>query len=251
MKLFQYWDTGEPPQDVAGWVEGFRVKNPEMQHRLYDRDRASWFIGKHFSERERRAFDALAVPAMQADYFRLCALVAKGGVWFDADCLPGRPLSTLIARAPSLLLVLLDGAIINSTLIARRPGSPFLTACLGAATRIIEGRLFGDAIRLIAVPSVAGPGLLTAAWFVGAPEWPRAGPLGRCPDPPPVWSVAERLIDASPAFRASVSAATFLHLYTVEKWGRPTAPSYKDGPRHGMRWQGSVYLDDPTSALAV
>ena len=169
--------------------------------------------------------------------------MAKGGVWFDADCLPARPLATLTARVPSLLLVILDGAIINSTIIAQAPGNPFLGACLGAATQIIEARLFGDAIRLIAVPSVAGPALLTAAWFLGAPEWPQDGPLGRCPDRPEVWSLAGRLIDASLDFRASVAAATFLHLYTVEKWGRSTAPGYKDGPRHWIRWEGPVYRE--------
>src|SRR5665213_1522838 len=142
MRLFQYWDAREPPAEVAEWIEGFRTMNPDLKHRLYDRGSASWFIKKHLGEQERRAFDACAVPAMQADYFRLCAMVAKGGVWFDADCIAVRPLSTLIERVPSLLLVILDGGIINSTLIARARGNPFLSLCLKLSTRVIEERWF-------------------------------------------------------------------------------------------------------------
>jgi hypothetical protein len=58
MKLFQYW---EPPDEVAEWIEGFRVKNPDFKHRLYDRGSASWFIRKNLGERHQRAFDALLV----------------------------------------------------------------------------------------------------------------------------------------------------------------------------------------------
>ena len=251
MKLFQYWDTGDPPDEVAGWIEGFRTMNPEMQHRLYDRDSASWFIGKHLGDRERRAFDACAVPAMQADYFRLCALVAKGGAWFDADCIAARPLATLIRRVPSLLLVLLEGGIINSALIARAPRNPFLSACLAAATRVIENRQYNRVLKMIAIPSVAGPGLLTAVWTLAAPDWPADGPLGRFAEPPTSWDIqsptvletVQSAVAITPQLRSAIADATFLHLVSVQKWGRPGEPRYKESSRHWLRWQGSIYLD--------
>ena len=249
MKLFQYWDTGEPPEEVAGWIEGFRAMNPDMTHRLYDQDSASWFIGKHLGQREQRAFDACAVPAMQADYFRLCALGAKGGVWFDADCIAARPLATLIERIPSLLLVVLEGGIINSALVARAPRNPFLCACLAAATNIIETRQFDQALKMNAILSVAGPGLLTAVWTLADPDWPAEGPLGRFAPPLASWDIqsptvletVQSAVAITAQVRSAIAGATFLHLTSVQKWGRPGEPRYKDSSRHWLHWQGSIY----------
>ena len=145
MKLFQYWDTGEPPPEVDAWIESFRTKNPEMRHRLYDRGAASWFIGKHFGERERRAFDACAIPSTQSDYFRLCAIIRSGGIYVDADLECVRPLASLVATAPHSLMLMWDLQLVHSFMMYRAPSDPFLCACLELATRNIEDRWPGGA----------------------------------------------------------------------------------------------------------
>ncbi|HEY5411517.1 MAG TPA: glycosyltransferase, partial [Caulobacteraceae bacterium] len=126
MRLFQYWDTGSPPDEVAGWIEGFRVGNPGFRHRLYDRDAASWFIGKQVGEREKRAFDAIAVPSMQSDYFRYCAVWALGGIYVDADFQSLAPLSGLLDQAPHSLMLVWDGHMVAGLMMCRQPGDPFV-----------------------------------------------------------------------------------------------------------------------------
>ena len=43
MRLFQYWDTGAPPDDVAACVESFHALNPAMRPRPFDRNDAAWY----------------------------------------------------------------------------------------------------------------------------------------------------------------------------------------------------------------
>ena len=210
LKLFQYWDTGEPPDEVAGWIEGFRVTNPEMQHRLYDRDRASWFIGKQIGERERRAFDAIAIPSMQSDYFRACAMAAKGGVYLDVDTEAGRPLRTLFSRAPYGMILAWNGNFQLGLLMFRRPGDPLMRAWLDQITCNIEQRVEGNASQL------TGPGAIDR--------------------------VIRNSLPGSPV-RTSVEKITPITWNEAGAWIGMPIPAYKSGPRHWENWRGSPYAD--------
>lgn len=245
MKLYQYWDTGEPPPEVAGWIDGFRSMNPDMQHRLFDRDRASWFIGKHLGARERRAFDACAVPAMQADYFRLCALAAKGGVYVDVDFESREPMRALVASAPGGLLALQDGELINGFMLAPSPANAFIGACLRLATLNVQ------AADIPNVYACTGPGVLSAVW--GAIR-PKVGHrlLAKMDNPlQESWGFAEVLrrakseIVVDDPLRAAFDALSLAPKAALRRWFVAREVAYKDSGRHWMNWQGSIYAERP------
>ena len=210
MRLFQYWDTGEPPDDVAAWIEGFRSMNPEMQHALYDRDRASWFIGKYVGERERRAFDELLVPSMQADYFRACAVFAKGGAYLDADSIPGEPLASLYSRAAHSLVMIWSDDLQPGVLMFRERGDALLKAWLDRMTVSIEKRQPGNASE------VTGPIALTSIYSAALER-----------DLGPISAAARRL--------------TTIPWSEAARWIGVSSGAYKEGPRHWMNWIGPVY----------
>ncbi|HEY5412544.1 MAG TPA: glycosyltransferase [Caulobacteraceae bacterium] len=247
MKLFQYWDTGQPPQDVAGWIEGFRTDNPWLEHRFFDRESASRFIRNRLGKREQRAFDACAVPAMQADYFRLAALWVHGGIYMDADFQPHERLWTLVKRLPHSMMLVFDNRITNGFIVSREAGNPFIGACLDLATANIEARRFDSPF------DATGPALINALWALLAPEQSAGAPenpLARGWDAPDVLALARDLIEVTPELVASFRAMTLLHLLAAERWLTFERAAYKDTPRHWVNWQGSIYRDGPELAEA-
>lgn len=85
--IVQFWhNLQELPEDVeeciATWV---RWTTNGFMHHLFDEQSAKAFISTSLSTRHERAFGYCYHPAMQADYFRLCYLLVKGGFYVDAD----------------------------------------------------------------------------------------------------------------------------------------------------------------------
>lgn len=97
--IIQYWDSGSPPEEVAELIETFREHNPDTPHLVFSESEAERFIAEHFGPREVEAFRACALPAMQADYLRYCAVFALGGIYADADCECHRALQPLVDRS--------------------------------------------------------------------------------------------------------------------------------------------------------
>ena len=245
MRLFQYWDTGAPPEEIAGWVEGFRAANPGMKHRLYDRASASAFIGRRLGERERRAFDTLAVPAMQADYFRLCALWAVGGVWIDADYQAKRPLKDLLRQAPGGLMQLWHGHVVTGVIMAREPGDAFLRACLGLATLSIEARAPQTAYMS------TGPGVVNAVRVIADPssleevttQYRNIG--NSVGDFAELLERARASVGATPELAAAFKALTLIEVTAMKPWIGWKKPAYKQTDRHWQNWTGPQYLEPP------
>ncbi len=243
MKLFQYWDTADPPAEVAGWIENVRASNPDLEHRLFDRDQASWFIGKHFGPRHRRAFDACAAPAMQSDYFRLCALKRSGGVYLDADFWCLKPLAPLLDSAPHGLLESRGVQIVNGLMFIRAPHDPFVEACLQLCTINVEQRDIPN------VYTATGPGVLCALQAVLRPE--TAAPLLAEMDNylqagwrfPALLERARREIPVTEALARAFDAITLLPKGALKSWIGKTDPAYKQTPRHWLNWPGSIYAD--------
>jgi hypothetical protein len=50
VKLFQYWDSGDPPAEVAGWIDSVRRLNPDLDHRLYDEAAAAAYIAERLGD---------------------------------------------------------------------------------------------------------------------------------------------------------------------------------------------------------
>ena len=83
----QFWhDLGQLPPDVEECVRSWTVwETSGFEHRLFDERTAGAFISSSLSARHKRAFERCYHPAMQADYFRLCYVLAEGGFYVDAD----------------------------------------------------------------------------------------------------------------------------------------------------------------------
>lgn len=247
MRLFQYWDSGAPPGEIAAWIEEVRSLNPEMKHRLYDRDDASWFIRKNLGLREQRAFDGCAVPAMQADYFRLCALQRFGGLYVDADLRCVQPLAPLLQATPHGLAMLLNGHITNSLMFMRLGGDAYVEACLRLCTCNIEQRCMPN------VYTATGPGVLTAIQAVLQPELAPALVASMDNLLQRDWLFAElvesarRQIPVTDSLLASFRDLTLADKPAMRPWIAKTNPPYKQTPRHWLNWPGSIYAAAETA----
>lgn len=155
--LYQYWNTGNPPEEVAVLLRSWAA-DPAVRQVFFDHSSARAYLAARVPDplpaRVLAAFDACANPAMQADLFRAAALYAEGGLYSDADLGSQGRAADLLAPAPhGLLVALLDGP--NTDLVlARRPRLPLLAAWLERAVENIERRISNN------VAVVTGPRLL-------------------------------------------------------------------------------------------
>lgn len=85
--IVQFWhDLPRLPPDVEECIRSWtRWEASGITHSLFDEHAASAFIGGSLGTRHKSAFERCYHPAMQADYFRLCYLLVKGGFYVDAD----------------------------------------------------------------------------------------------------------------------------------------------------------------------
>jgi hypothetical protein len=160
--IVQYWDSGEPPREIADLLAGFGERNPGRRHLVFDQDQAAELIAAHFGERELTAFRACAVPAMRADYFRYCAILALGGIYADAGFRCLAPLQPLFdsPEQGALFRVEPRGYLLNGAFLFRTPGHPLLRLALDLATTNIERR------PVEMVQMVTGPWVFTALWVL-------------------------------------------------------------------------------------
>jgi mannosyltransferase OCH1-like enzyme len=186
--IVQFWhDLGQLPPDVEECVRSWTVwESSGFKHRLFDERTAGAFISNSLSERHKRAYERCYHPAMQADYFRLCYVLAEGGFYVDADdvCIgtdigwlseDGRlklqPLCYDIANdgmvEPAVFLS--AGAydpswifyLSNNPLIASA-GHPVIEYALSQATRLLE--LAGEN-ELPEIQMATGPGNISKSIF--------------------------------------------------------------------------------------
>lgn len=162
MQIVQYWDAGEPPRYVADLLATFRDRNPTLPHRLYDERSAAELIAARFGEREEAAFRACAVPAMRADYFRYCAVLALGGIYSDVGFRCTDSLSPLLADGRGGVLFRRDppGYLLNGLFAFAAPGHPLLRLALDVATANIERR----AAEMVQM--VTGPWVFSSLWLL-------------------------------------------------------------------------------------
>lgn len=172
LSLFQYWHSEEIPEDVTVLMETFGAHNPELRHRVFDETAAADLIATHLGGREADCFRALAMPAMQADYFRCCALLALGGVYVDADTRCRRPLCELIEGDHSAVMrerqrgpfagVGNSVAIINNDfLVFKDAGHPALELVLELASGAIERSRGRQDMDKFAIVFLTGPAIYT------------------------------------------------------------------------------------------
>jgi hypothetical protein len=146
-----------PPPEIAVLLESHRVQNPGMHYQCFSRPQAADFIGEHLGPRHHAAFCQCAVPAMQADYFRYCAVLAKGGFYADADLRCVGPVeSVLPGDAEAVLFHRGAGdAVVNMIFGCRHPRNALLAAVVEIATVNVETRLSNN------VWVATGPGIFS------------------------------------------------------------------------------------------
>ncbi len=141
LPIIQYWHSAEAPDYIAALFETFSDLNPDRPHLIFNEASAAAFIAEHFESRRLRAFLACAVPAMQADYFRYCAVLKLGGAYVDAD---SRCISNLDSLLPAVgcgrLFQRPKGPVVNGGFAFGSPGHAFLALVLDIATANVEGR---------------------------------------------------------------------------------------------------------------
>lgn len=153
--LFQFWNTDTPPAEVATLMESWAA-DADFTYRRVTTETAAAYIAEHIGERALTAFRQCAIPAMQADFFRYCALWAEGGVYVDADTENGGGLSELIAPTDRGLLMNRQDRIANDFLFVRAPHDPLFRYCVDQAIENVENRVSNN------VWKVTGPGIMTA-----------------------------------------------------------------------------------------
>jgi mannosyltransferase OCH1-like enzyme len=248
MKLFQYWDSPSPPAEIAVWVEGFKTNNPDFEHVLINRASALDFISEHYGPNEVAAFKACAVPAMQADYARLCFLETFGGVYVDADVQSIKPLSDLFKDCSGSMLFIFHTLVNNGVMYFPQARNPFVSACLKLATDNINSR------RTNAVFTAAGPGVvnalrcildpstyeLTAATFdqnMVVRSWGFVDLVER----------ARTMIEITPELVNAFAAIEIRTSASSREWIGAEQPAYKETSVHWTRWEGSIYNEDPVT----
>ena len=178
--IVQYWHSEEIPAEIAVTMSSFRRRNPGMPHLVFSEATAAEFIAERFSRRELAAFRACAVPAMQADYFRYCAVLALGGVYLDADLECVGSLSSLLEMASHGVLFGMPRLsppfrrplyewrerigpfwVVNNNIFAfKAAGHPLLEIALELSTVNIENRVAEN------VALTTGPAIFTSLYLL-------------------------------------------------------------------------------------
>ncbi len=85
--LVRYWhDPDHIPPDVVRCLTTWLPLHDEgIEFRLFGDDSARAYIAEQFDERAVAAFDRCHHPAMRSDFFRMCFILADGGLYVDAD----------------------------------------------------------------------------------------------------------------------------------------------------------------------
>lgn len=159
LPLIQYWDDENVPSEIEELFAQVSEHNPDLRQMIFCQATAKEFIETHLGPREIVAFEACAVPAMQADYFRYCAVHVLGGFYCDADCICAGSLLPLLEADGILVESMSMPETLNNNLFAfRDPGHLFPKFAMDIATAAIENRLSEQ------VSAVTGPFIFNLLW---------------------------------------------------------------------------------------
>ncbi|HEU5142594.1 MAG TPA: glycosyltransferase [Solirubrobacterales bacterium] len=243
--IVQYWDSESPPDYIAALVETFRSGNPDAHHILFHRSSAERFIADRFSPREVAAFRACAVPAMQSDYLRYCAVLALGGIYCDVGYRCIAPLHTFFEGCgDGRLFQRPAGQVVNGFFGFAAPGHPLLELTLETATANIEKRS-GDHVW-----QATGPAIFTALWWLrelGSIEALRARSREALKgNLQPAVAALEALAPDCRRLLQATDRMTLDPIDDVRRWlAKPEADlPYKQSPAHWVGHESPIFRDD-------
>jgi thioredoxin-like negative regulator of GroEL len=156
--LMQYWDTEEPPADVARLIQTWREKNPGLNCVLFNDQTAQAFLARHFPPQVLYAYRRGEYATQKSDIFRLAYLAVAGGIYADADDRCLGPVERILPAAAQLVVYQDDHMTLCNNFIAAAPRHPVLMAALKGA---VVAMLRGDRDT---VWFSTGPALLTRAF---------------------------------------------------------------------------------------
>lgn len=155
--IILYWHDECPPESVLDVAGQWQVTATDWRVTLYSRETAAHFLASQYGQKVSDLFCACRIPAMQADLFRVFAILAQGGLYSDITFAPTRA-PEFISPAHDVTAVKgRHGKFINGLFYARQ-GSPDLDR---VGREIIRGVAERADNRIWAV---SGPG----AWFRAA-----------------------------------------------------------------------------------
>ena len=243
MFLTQYWNEPTPPAEVAALIAGQAQANPGLRHRLFDRGRAADFVRTRLGARAAAAFADCAVPAMQADYFRYCAVLADGGFWVDADTRGVAPLSPLLPdTAAGVVFERGNQTVVNGCLGFREPGHPLMALVHEIATVGIERRISNS------VWVTTGPGILTYLLLLTRLDAHDRATLDfdavGLDVTRSVRLCAEIALQRFPDLDGLFRGLAIRPYSDAESAAPEVALAYKAGPSHWIDWQGSIFASE-------
>lgn len=152
---FQYWDTGNPPDEVARLIETWPEVNPGFEHRVWSRDSFLESLdGSPWQDTIVSGFAKCRHPSFESDIMRLVELHRSGGVYVDADHEAIAPIEGLWQQNTSLMILRKPNGNIPSGLSASIPGHPFVDALLHSMLDALP-----SASRETNMWTLIGPGL--------------------------------------------------------------------------------------------
>lgn len=240
MYLTQYWDSAIVPLDIQELINLAIGHNPTLQHRLFNRVSAEAFIESNFSTRELAAFRACAVPAMQADYFRYCAILVDGGFYLDVDSACLQPLVPLLGDGDEgVLFKRSNENVVNGIFAFREEGHPFMRTSLEIATQGIERRIAQS------VWTVTGPAIFTFLHMLSLLSAEERGDLDYDFISPETTASVRLCFEIALANHGGVDrlfdGIRVAPFDSLEPFlGEPDL-AYKRSERHWTLWPGSIY----------
>jgi len=189
--LVRYWhEANEVPDDVRECLNSWeRLGGEGFSLLQFDDATGHAFISDRYGAREVAAFERCRHPAMRSDYFRMCFILAEGGLYVDADdVLVGDGWKELYRdgtlKVQALCYDIRSGQMlsssrlrrwgletrgrifyVNNNPIAAPVGHPVLRRALARATAALLGQEPEPEIQ-----STTGPGNLTASLAAHARE---------------------------------------------------------------------------------
>ena len=242
--LVQYWHSANPPEDVALLCETFHKQNPNLRYVLFSESSAEELIADHFSGRECAAFRACAVRAMEADYFRYCAVLAQGGIYSDVDYRCVAPLAPLLdGAACGKLYIRPNGIVINAFFAFARSDEPLLRYALEIATRAIELRLAED------LWLTTGPGIFTMLYHLSIASsvdeflgwWPSVGDENDREDLRKCAQNVCNVVGDLDQLRLAFSDIDIDPISETHRWVQDASVEYKESEGHWSEVTSSIF----------
>lgn len=88
--IIQFWNTKHRPSQISAMCSTWS-NAPGFSYECFSTLSAKQFIKEHFDTEYLSAFNHCALPAEQSDFFRLCYLWVKGGIYVSDHYRPGSP----------------------------------------------------------------------------------------------------------------------------------------------------------------